>query len=58
MYKALYVHENFLTGEITEVEETFEKWSDAQTFLDQANFGMYDHSKEWENSNFNIVEIN
>jgi len=54
MYMASYTHENFITCETVEVQEAFDTYTDAETFLEQAEFSLYDHSLEWENSNYRI----
>jgi len=57
MYKAMYTHENLITGEITHVEETFASYTDAQTFIEQAQFSYRNHSLEWENRDIRIEEL-
>lgn len=57
MYIASYTHENFINGETVDVQESFDTHADAKTFLEQAEFSLYDHSLEWENSNYRIDYI-
>ena len=55
MYKVEYKKKNLYTGEVVWIEETFDRHSDAKTFLDQAKYPLME--TDWENSCFHIAHI-